>query len=446
MSETNETKADNSAEETPIPENPLPEICLPDISLEPEEPLDEEQEPNSAQSLLPNDDITAPAHTPETLRARFHPEEKKLLSTENISAHLEVPDDVSKAKKKEQDHISLQYSECAIDQTWGEWMYQLPGTAWNKVCLFADLQWRWSKRLVGYTHLPEWLKDNRFLLSRHRLPTYSFTGCIFSAFRLHTETGNIWTHLIGSLLTISFAIYCFASRLYKLSWVEQLVYAVFFLSASMCMGFSCMFHTVLNHSPKMFKLFSRLDYSGISLLVVGSYVPWLYYAFFCNPVCYIVYTTVVCLIGGVGVVVSLWEKFDQPKYRTFRAGVFLTMGLSAVIPGVHYAVLYGWQIALQRASLGWMILMGCIYVTGTMMYMLQIPERFCPGKFDLWFQSHQIFHVFILIAIFVHYHGISLLEFQHSEMRLNHTLCSYNIRNFTDTDYHDKLMTARLGD
>ena len=47
-----------------------------------------------------------------------------------------------------------------------------------------------------------------------------------------------------------------------------------------------------------------------------------------------------------------------------RAGVFLTMGLSAVIPGVHYAVLYGWQIALQRASLGWMILMGCIYVTG----------------------------------------------------------------------------------
>jgi len=214
----------------------------------------------------------------------------------------------------------------------------------------------------------------------------------------------------------------------------------------MCMGFSCMFHTVLNHSPKMFKLFSRLDYSGISLLVVGSYVPWLYYAFFCNPVLYITYTTVVCLIGGVGVVVSLWEKFDQPKYRTFRAGVFLTMGLSAVIPGVHYAVLYGWQIALQRASLGWMILMGCIYVTGTMMYMLQIPERFCPGKFDLWFQSHQIFHVFILIAIFVHYHGISLLEFQHMEMRLNKTLCSYNIRNFTDTDYHNQYMISKIDD
>lgn len=30
-----------------------------------------------------------------------------------------------------------------------------------------------------------------------------------------------------------------------------------------------------------------------------------------------------------------------------------------------------------------------------------------PGKCDIWFQSHQIFHVLVLVAAFVHYHGIS---------------------------------------
>lgn len=322
-------------------------------------------------------------------------------------------------------------SEIAIDQTWGEWMQELPGSTWNKINDFAKCQWRWSKNVVNYTHLPEWLKDNKFLLSCHRLPIYSFTGCMFSAFRIHTETGNIWTHLIGSLLTIGFAIYCFATRLYKLHWSEQLVYGLFFLAAAVCMGFSCLFHTLINHSPKMFKLFSRLDYSGISLLVVGSYLPWLYYAYYCHPITYIVYTTVVCFIGISGVIVSLWDKFDAPKYRSLRAGVFLTMGLSAVIPAFHYSIKFGWNQAVDRASLGWMVLMGCLYVSGTMLYMLQVPERFFPGKFDIWGQSHQLFHVFVLIAVFVHYHGVSLLEVQHSQDVKNNTICVDNIINTT---------------
>lgn len=32
----------------------------------------------------------------------------------------------------------------------------------------------------------------------------------------------------------------------------------------------------------------------------------------------------------------------------------------------------------------------------------RIPERFAPGHFDIWFSSHQIFHVSILCAMYVH--------------------------------------------
>lgn len=55
-----------------------------------------------------------------------------------------------------------------------------------------------------------------------------------------------------------------------------------------------------------------------------------------------------------------------------------------VIPAVHYAIAEGWFKAISQASLGWLILMGCLYILGTMFYALRVPERFFPGKFDIW--------------------------------------------------------------
>jgi len=51
--------------------------------------------------------------------------------------------------------------------------------------------------LVHHHHLPKWLRDNEFLTKGHRPQLYSFCACFRSIFRVHTETGNIWTHLLG---------------------------------------------------------------------------------------------------------------------------------------------------------------------------------------------------------------------------------------------------------
>ncbi|RCN25153.1 hypothetical protein ANCCAN_29136, partial [Ancylostoma caninum] len=93
---------------------------------------------------------------------------------------------------------------------------------------------RW--KVLKYEHLPEWLQDNEFLrytldhldhvycvslleqrlLFRfelelkfysshgHRPPLPSFAECFKSIWSLHTETGNIWTHLIGRLSVFLF--------------------------------------------------------------------------------------------------------------------------------------------------------------------------------------------------------------------------------------------------
>ncbi|EFO85245.1 hypothetical protein CRE_24680 [Caenorhabditis remanei] len=71
--------------------------------------------------------------------------------------------------------------------------------------------------------------------------------------------------------------------------------------------------------------------------------------------------------------------------------------------------------------------MAFLYLLGAALYATRTPERFFPGKCDIWvstinviiqsviaqfqFQSHQLFHTCVVIAAFVHYYGISEMAF-----------------------------------
>lgn len=59
-------------------------------------------------------------------------------------------------------------------------------------------------------------------------------------------------------------------------------------------------------------------------------------------------------------------------------------GLSGVVPAVHYLIAEGWIRAVYQASFGWLCLMGILYITGALFYALRVPERFFPGKCDIW--------------------------------------------------------------
>lgn len=270
--------------------------------------------------------------------------------------------------------------------------------------------------LLSHIELPDWLRDNDFLSHHHRPPMPSFRSCFKSIFKIHSETGNIWTHLIGFVAFICVMFYMFlrpitTSNPFPKGWQEKLVFGAFFAGAILCLGFSWVFHTVYCHSCKVSKVFSRLDYSGIALLIMGSFVPPLYYGFYCSRALKIAYMSVICSLGVMCTIVSLWSKFNTPKYRVLRAGLFLTFGCSGVVPAIHFMVAYGVTLAHRQASVGWMALMGVLYILGAIMYATRVPERWFPGKCDIWFQSHQIFHVLVVAAAFVHLYGICQMAY-----------------------------------
>lgn len=250
--------------------------------------------------------------------------------------------------------------------------------------VFVRRVWNASWKVCHYRSLPKWLQDNDFLHSGHRPPLPSFGECFKSVFRIHTETGNIWTHLLGCVAFVGVACYFLTRPTIEIQWQEKLIFGPFFIGAIVCLGFSFAFHTLSCHSENVGKLFSKLDYCGIALLIMGSFVPWLYYGFYCHYNQKLIYLSVVVVLGVLSIVVSLWDKFSEPNLRPLRAGVFMSFGLSGIVPAIHYSLIEGWFSQISQASLGWLVLMGLLYILGALFYALRVPERWFPGKCDIW--------------------------------------------------------------
>jgi len=272
---------------------------------------------------------------------------------------------------------------------------------------FVKKAWEASWNVMHFKMLPEWLQDNDFVCSGYRPPLPSVAECFKSIFRLHTETGNIWTHMIGCVAFLTVAISFITRPGEEVRLQEKIIFSIFFVGVVGCLGLSCIFHTLCCHSERVGKLVLKLDYVGITLLIICSFIPWLFYGFYCHREPKITYTASMIVLGIGCIIASSFDKFSEPSLRPVRAGLFILLALCGVIPAVHYIVKLGFWSAVDEARLDWLLLMAALYVFGTALYAMRIPERFFPGKFDIWFQSHQLFHLFVIIGAFVHYQGIS---------------------------------------
>jgi adiponectin receptor len=100
------------------------------------------------------------------------------------------------------------------------------------------------------------------------------------------EKVNIYTHLIGCLAFTATGLLLYSMivpRYPTATYADLLAFACFFLGVALCLGMSATYHTISNHSDSVAKLGNQLDYVGIVFLITGSFVPSIYYGFYCEP-------------------------------------------------------------------------------------------------------------------------------------------------------------------
>ena len=97
-------------------------------------------------------------------------------------------------------------------------------------------------------------------------------------------------------------------------------------------------------------------------------------------------------------------RFSREDYRQFRVRVFGFTAMYGLCPLINIIYLYGFDNdALNNRLLG-IVYMYSFYAAGVFFYSSKLPERFWPGKFDIFCHSHQFWHIFVfLVCIFNYY-------------------------------------------
>ncbi|KAK1892260.1 Progestin and adipoQ receptor family member 3 [Dissostichus eleginoides] len=198
-------------------------------------------------------------------------------------------------------------------------------------------------RLYTYEQIPVFLRENPYITDGYRayLPSRL---CIKSLFILSNETVNIWSHLLGFLLFFFIGVYNMATVLPAIgaSKEDYVIYSIGLFCFQLCMLCSVGYHLFCCHrSEKTSRRWLALDYAGVSIGILGCYVPGVFYTFYCNN-----YWRQVYLVTVLAMILAVFFAQIHPHYlgkqwKQMRSLTFCLVAGFGLIPTLHWICLTG---------------------------------------------------------------------------------------------------------
>ena len=254
--------------------------------------------------------------------------------------------------------------------------------------------------------LPAWLlrESSPDILSGYRKPNASWIGCLATVFSLHNESVNVLSHAIGALY---FGRLIAVHTLNVADDAARTVLLGFTAALEVCLISSAAFHLLHPHSPSAAALLLRIDLGGILVGVCGCYAPGFYFGLFCHPEIAHRYVLAVALLAAICFALQLHPQWSQPSWRVPRNALYATVMSFGIVPTVHWVSLVGANSAEFAQLFPKIVTLYTLVGAASAFYLSGWPERQWPGRFDLLFASHQLWHVVILFA-FVYWYDAAV--------------------------------------
>lgn len=259
--------------------------------------------------------------------------------------------------------------------------------------------------LYNYEEIPEWYRDNKYIKKGYRRWELEWIYYIKSIFKLHNETFNIWSHLIGSFLFITLSIITYKYNLINSYIVDKIMISLFLFSSFICFFISSIMHIFFPKSEHTCNCLLLGDYYGIIFLILCTYNIFLYYLFYCNNTIQYYYYII---INSLALIIFILLKIlNNNKYKKYKLSLLLIFILSIFIPTVHRYIYYKhidpYELIQEIKYYGMSLF---VYLLGFIFYITKIPESICNHKCVNYFTSHTIFHILIVFATIINYYGI----------------------------------------
>lgn len=260
--------------------------------------------------------------------------------------------------------------------------------------------------LWGWEDLPAWYRDigNPYLLSGYRRMNEKgrVAACARSVCAWHNESVNIWLHLGGSGVALA-ALLVYAGPHAQPASPDSFFLCVYLAGCLACLGCSVVAHTMTIHSESICTTCTRADYVCISLFLAGYSLSVVHRALRDGPA-----GLEIAYLGAVGAThgLAIWKSVADPcfygeQYTHVRIMTFVG-SLAACAAGLLHAHVgaYASDMAEIWGAVGRVLV---VEGAGTLAYALHFPERWFPRRFDFLGASHQLWHVAVLVGMYLHY-------------------------------------------
>ena len=236
-----------------------------------------------------------------------------------------------------------------------------------------------------------------FIMTGYRQPGTTLMGSIKYAFVLHNDVGNFWIHFISFVAWIVWLGYM---ACYKIDFTDSYYYPLlcFWVGSCCYVLLSSMAHLLSTISSNVRSVLFIFDYFGITIYSLGGVIGGFFYEQSTNSSLF-KYQGFIILLGVAFAISATFfngmTRFYWRKYRVMvRALAFIVPYGLSVTPVTQR--LFECMITENQCIQETMFFHFSGYVLTFMTIFLfasNLPERLAPGKFDYFFQSHQLFHV-----------------------------------------------------
>ncbi|XP_001920113.1 progestin and adipoQ receptor family member 4 [Danio rerio] len=243
-------------------------------------------------------------------------------------------------------------------------------------------------KLLDFKSSPPHLQFNKYVHTGYR-PISTCRECLRSLFYLHNEFGNIYTHGVPFI--------CFLLFLpVSIPWAEVdewwigIVHYLACLSPTIC---SVFYHLFMNHEggAPIYDTLLCFDMFGVCLVNTLGALPIIHITLLCHPITRQVAMLAYLLLSGYGVHCALTAESNIHRLQSFiwQAGFRFVLFMFRLIgPGRG-----------SPSSLQLYLTMDALAMFGGLVNVSRFPERFSPGRFDYWLNSHQIMHIMVVLSI-----------------------------------------------
>eukprot|EP00048_Salpingoeca_helianthica_P018145 m.240971 g.240971 ORF g.240971 m.240971 type:complete len:287 (-) comp23835_c0_seq1:16-876(-) len=267
--------------------------------------------------------------------------------------------------------------------------------------------------LVHVSDAPHFVRDP-YIHTGYRRQVSSHREIAKGVCVLSNEFVNVWSHLVGFAIALGLFIndltVVFNEQLFSTS---HLVFMIYLVTIQVCMLCSAGFHLFGVHSQTAYRRWLQLDYAGISVGIMGCYVPGIYFGFACHQTLAKVYLSAVAALFMGSIYMQLHPDFSSHHWKLRRMLTFAAVLLFGIIPVAHFASMRthdDTQLSffLPRVALSY-ILIGI----GFFFYTSRFPESCQPGRYDIIGASHQWWHLFSLFGFLWWYFSCKEFYAQH---------------------------------